>query len=576
LDVAQGVHVTAAPPETRQPLRILLIEQGDAPRALVAELLRAADSLSTVLVRAERLAEATQELLDHGASAVVLELGASAAVAVEAVAQLRAAAPQAPIVVLGELDEEQALGAIRAGAQDVLQRSQLTAAGLARALRFAVERQRAQAQLAHRALHDPLTGLPNRELFLDRLGVALDRSRRSGGRVAVLFLDVDNFKQVNDSLGHAAGDRLLAVLADRLRSMLRPMDTVARFGGDEFTLLFEDLASEREVVLVAERIARAAQLPIRLEEGEARVTVSIGIAVVDDPAVPPEAAIRDADAAMYRAKERGRSRFELFDEAAKLRATRRLELERELRRAVESDQLRLHYQPRFSLGERQGLIGFEALVRWEHPQRGLLAPGEFIPLAEEIGMASAVGELVAARALAQLASWRAHHPELTVSINLSPRQLEDAGLPAMLVAAAREAGLDPSALIVEIGERAFERNAELATRVSEALRQAGVRIAIDDYGTGAASLARLRRLPAEALKLHEGFLADLGSDPRGGAFVRALVGLAHSLGMSLIAEGVQTDAQLRALRAAGADAAQGTLLGRPLPAEAASALLAST
>jgi len=571
---SKGVHVTEAPPEMRQPLRILIVELSDGAPVLVSDLLRAVDSLGTVLVRTGRIAEATQELLDHGASAVLLELGSPPAPAEEAVAQLHAAAPQAPLVVLGELDEERALRAIRAGAQDVLRRSQLTPAQLARALRFAVERQRAQAQLAHRALHDPLTGLPNRELFLDRLGVALDRSRRSGGRVAVLFLDVDNFKQVNDSLGHAAGDRLLVVLADRLRSMLRPMDTVARFGGDEFTLLFEDLASEREVVLVAERISRSVQLPIHLEQSEARVTVSIGIAMVDDPGVPPEAAIRDADTAMYRAKERGRSRFELFDEAAKLRATRRLELERELRRAVEVGQLKLHYQPRFSLEEERRLIGFEALVRWEHPQRGLLLPSEFIPLAEEIGLARAVGELVAARALGQLARWRAQYPELSVSINLSPRQLEDTGLPAMLIAAARDAGLEPDALVVEIGEQALERNGELAARVAEALREAGVRIAIDDYGTGAVSLERLRRLPAEALKLHESFLSELGSPPGGTAFVRALVGLAHSLGMSLVAEGVETDEQLRALQAFGVDAAQGSRLGPPVPPEQAAELLA--
>ncbi len=342
--------------------------------------------------------------------------------------------------------------------------SDLNPSILRRSVLAAIERKRSESQLAHRALHDELTGLPNRALFLDRLGVALDRSRRTSASVAVLFLDVDNFKEVNDSLGHAAGDRVLASLAERLRAMLRPMDTVARFGGDEFTFLFEELASEREVVLIAERISRTTSAPIRLEDGEVTVTVSIGIAMVGDPNIPPETMIREADAAMYRAKELGRSRYELFDEASRTRAMERLELEAALRLAVERSELQVHYQPKVSLDAAPAVTGFEALVRWQHPDRGLLAPDQFLPLAEETGLMLPIGEFVLDQALRQLARWRALNPALTMSVNLSSRQLEDAGLVSDICRRAARTGYGP-ALGVPGGQR--NRN-HLATRARRA------------------------------------------------------------------------------------------------------------
>jgi diguanylate cyclase (GGDEF)-like protein len=560
--------------ETVEAVRVLLVE--DDPRAalLIGEMLRSTWTQGLMVTHAERLSDATQELLDRDATCVLLDLSVAGGDALGPVEQIRTASPSVPIVVLADrADEDTALQVIRAGAQDYLVKSELYPALLHRSVRYAIERKRSEGQLAHMALHDPLTGLPNRALFLDRLSVALDRSRRTDAAIGVLFLDVDNFKQINDTLGHAAGDEVLRGLAQRLRAMLRPMDTMARFGGDEFTFLFEDLGNEREVVLIAERISRVAGEPIQLDDSEAGVTVSIGIAMVGDPSMPPETVIREADAAMYRAKELGRDRYELFDEASRHRAMERLELEAALRHAVDRAELRVHYQPKFALDRGPSVIGFEALVRWEHPERGLIAPAEFIPLAEETGMIVAIGEYVLAEALAQVVRWRRFEPEITVSVNLSARQLEDPGLAPMLARALRTARCDPSALYLEVSETSVTHNPEAAFRALEALKAVGVRIAIDDYGTGSSSLTSLRRLPVDALKIHESFVTGLDGDPGDASIVGAVVELGHALGLRVVAEGVETDHQLAELRSLGCDGAQGFLLGRPVDYEEAGALL---
>jgi len=569
-----GLPLADDPHGSSDAARVLLVEDDARAAFLIGAMLRSVWAEGLVLSHTERLTDATQELLERGATCVLLDLSITGSDGLSAVDQVRTAAPNVPIVVLADrADEELAVLAIRAGAQDYLIRSELTASLLGRALRYAIERKHSEVQLAQLALHDPLTRLPNRALFLDRLGVALDRSRRTGGSVAVLFLDVDNFKQINDTLGHSAGDRLLIELGDRLRGMLRPMDTVARFGGDEFTFLFEDLASEREVVLIAERISRTARVPIMLDDGEATVTVSIGIAMVGDPAIPAETVIREADVAMYRAKELGRSRYELFDEASRHRAMQRIELEAALRHAVERGELRVHYQPKFSLNGHRGAIGFEALVRWEHPERGLIAPAEFIPLAEETGIVLPIGEFVFNEALHQLARWQQSKPELTVSVNLSLRQLQDAGLVAMLGSAINAAGVDPAAVCLEVSESSVAQNGDVATRAFKGLKTTGVRIAIDDYGTGSSSLTNLKRLPIDLLKIHESFVSMLDQDGEDASIVGAVVELGHALGLSVVAEGVETDSQLAELRSLGCDGAQGFLFGQPVTEAEAEAMV---
>jgi diguanylate cyclase (GGDEF)-like protein len=556
------------------PTRVLLVEDDPREATLIREMLRSMWAEGLVFSHVERLADATRELLDHGASCVLLDLSLPDADGLVALEHIHTSAPDAPIVVLaGDGDEELAVRAVQRGAQDCLLKPEIHPVGLRRAVKLAIERKRSELQLAHQALHDPLTELPNRALFMDRLGVALDRSRRTSASIAVLFLDVDNFKTINDSLGHAAGDQLLVGLAHRLRAMLRPMDTVARFGGDEFTFLFEDLESEREVVLIAERVSRTAGLPILLDDRETALTVSIGIAMVTDPSVPPETVIRESDAAMYRAKELGRSRYELFDEASRQRASERLEMETALKHAVERSELRVLYQPKVALGTRSDVIGFEALVRWEHPERGLISPSEFIPLAEETGLVLAIGEYVLTEALRQVKRWRITNPNVTIAVNLSFRQLQDTGLVSMLNGALRASRVEPGALCLEVTESAVTHNPELAGRMIEALKGIGVRLAIDDFGTGYSSLATLKQLPIDTLKIDQSFVHSLDSDPDEAQLVGAVIDLAHALGLSVIAEGVETDAQLARLRELGCDGAQGFLFGRPLPAHEAEALL---
>jgi diguanylate cyclase (GGDEF)-like protein len=552
----------------------LLIEDDLRAATVLREMLRTSWRGELVLTQVERLAAGSKELRDHGASCVLLDLTLPDGSGIAALDQIRATAPDVPIVALSDADDDElALEVLRHGAQDHLVKPHTDSVTLCRTVARAIERQSHEAGLAHRALHDSLTGLPNRALLMDRLAVALDRSRRTQTPVAVMFLDVDGFKQINDTHGHGAGDRVLIGLAERLRAMLRPMDSVARFGGDEFALLFEDVSSEREVVLIAERITHAARLPLSLDHGDVTITVSIGIAIVTDPAIHPETLILEADAAMYRAKERGPSHYELFDENSRRRAIERIELEAALRQAVERHELRVHYQPRIALEGEPRVTGFEALVRWEHPERGLIGPREFMPLAEETGLVIQIGEYVLDEALHQLGRWHATRPEVSISVNLSPRQLEDTGLVSMLARAIRSTDSDPRSLYLEVSESACSANPDASLRMLEAVKALGVRLAIDDYGTGSSSLSNLRRLPVDVLKIHESFVSRLGSDA-GGSIVGAVVELAHALGLGAVAEGVETTAQLERLRRLGCDGAQGFLLGRPVPDTEAAAMLA--
>jgi diguanylate cyclase (GGDEF)-like protein len=572
------------------PVRILLLSSDHRTARLIDDLLHATWSRTQLLTHPGWDAAAAQALLDHPGCCVLLDLdlepggagttgsagfdrrGADSALL--ALEYVRMSAPEAPIVVLGtDPDERLALRAVRGGAQDALLKSELEPALLRRTLTHAIERKRAEAALAHQALHDPLTNLPNRALFLDRLGVALERARRSGAQLAVLFLDFDNFKQINDSRGHAAGDRLLTTLGQRLSGLLRPMDTVARFGGDEFTFLFEDLTSEREVVLIADRICQAASLPIMVDSTELTVTVSIGIAMVADPSVAPETVIREADAAMYRAKDRGRSRYELFDEDSRRRALERIELEAAIRHAVQRRELRVHYQPNLGLHDLCEVVGVEALVRWQHPGRGLIAARDFIPLANDTGLVIPIGQFVLEQALAGLARWRVRKPKMSLSLNISLRQLRDPSLPAVLGDAIRAGDLDPGAICLEIAESAVADDPDAAIRALEGLKATGVRIALDDFGAGASSLSRLRELPIDALKIHETFIGPLGGSAAAASLVGALVELGHALGLVVVAEGVETAAQLEALRALGCDTAQGYAVGHPVSEEQLEALL---
>jgi diguanylate cyclase (GGDEF)-like protein/PAS domain S-box-containing protein len=425
-----------------------------------------------------------------------------------------------------------------------------------------------EERLRHQALHDPLTGLPNRSLFADRLAHALDASRRRDRDVAVLFMDLDEFKTVNDSLGHEVGDLLLVEVAERLRGCLRPEDTLARFGGDEFVVVLEDVGAADEAVRVAERIADGFRSPFWLDGRELYARVSIGIALGENRTKTSEDLLRDADTAMYRAKEEGEG-FRVFDPPMHERVARRLDLENGLRRAVERGEFVLHYQPVFDFGD-QGVWGTEALLRWNHPEKGLLSPSEFVAVAEATGLIVSVGGWALEEACRRTKEWQDAYPRtptLGLIVNLSAKQLCHPGCEETIRAALERSGLPPHSLSLDVTETAFIDVLESNRSALERIQALGVGISIDDFGMGYSSLSYLKRLPADALKIDRSFLRGFGEDAKDTALVRMVIEVGHTLGMRVIAEGVEGWAQAALLAETGCDMAQGYHFSGPLPPE---------
>ena len=433
-------------------------------------------------------------------------------------------------------------------------------------------RKQAEKRLQHDAMHDALTGLPNRLLFLDRLDQAIRRAQRATPptAAAVLFLDLDRFKLVNDSLGHQAGDRLLVAVARRLESAVRPPDTVARLGGDEFTVLLDGVSDAHEASLVAERVHQTLRAPFLIAERELFVDASIGIALADADAAP-ETVLRDADVAMYRAKADGKGRQAVFDARMHQQVMRRLDMEADLRRAIEDETIEVAYQPIVQAATGR-IAGFEALCRWPDGSGGFVEPSEFVPIAEETGLIVPLGRWVLQRATTQLAAWRKTSPGagLTVGVNVSHRELADPGFTLALGTALKDSRLDPRALRLEVSEHAL---AYALRPLAQALERCGVRSHLDDFGTGASSLRLLHGFPGDAVKIHRGLVAAMGREPGAFEIVKALVGLAHSLGLEVVAEGVETATQLEHLRLLGCEFAQGFYVSAPLRPQDATALL---
>jgi diguanylate cyclase (GGDEF)-like protein len=432
---------------------------------------------------------------------------------------------------------------------------------------LAVQLESQRSELHDRAFFDPLTRLPNRALFLDRLDHALSRTSRRGARLAVLFLDLDNFKVINDSLGHQAGDELLAAVAQRLRHSTRAEDTVARLGGDEFTILVEDLDGADEAIAMTERIGARMQAPFSFGGHEVVVSCSIGIALSTPDHTTAGEMLREADLAMYRAESSGKAGYAMFDRSMSVKATERLELEVELRRALEHDELRVYYQPIVTL-ESGRVLEVEALVRWLHPTHGVIPPARFIPIAEETGLIVPLGAWVLREACRQVSVWQrelAADPPMLLSVNLSARQFVDSALVQQVSEALSEAELPASCLKLELTESMLLGNGPSIIARLEELRALGVRLAIDDFGTGYSSLAYLKRFPVDIIKIDRSFIDGLGRDPENAAIVRNIVSLAQTLGLAVTGEGIETDDQRAQLQALGCEQGQGYYFARPLP-----------
>jgi diguanylate cyclase (GGDEF)-like protein len=448
---------------------------------------------------------------------------------------------------------------------------------IANVLANAIERRRAEERNQHEALHDPLTGLPNRNLFLDRLQHALSVAARRDSSLAVLFLDLDQFKLINDSLGHAAGDELLAAVAPRLEQALRPGDTVARFGGDEFAVLAEDIGNEWAATRIAERIAEALTRPFILRDREHFVSASIGISIADGSETP-DALIRDADSALYRAKDRGRGGYEIFDEVMRSRVIEHVQTENDLRRAIQRQELELHYQPVVRL--RDGtVVSMEALLRWNHPERGLIGPPAFIPVAEESHLIVPIGRWVIEEACRQVARWQQFHPDrapVAVAVNLSARQLADPDLVPHIEGSIKASKIEPSTLWLELTETILFDETTLVERTLASLQGLGVRLVLDDFGVGFSSLGYLRRLPLSMIKLDRSFVENIAASANDAAIVRAVSEMARVMSVGVVAEGIETEDQLRIASGLGCDFAQGFYFSEPVPDPHVERLLSGT
>ncbi len=541
------------------PFVLLLVAPDEADRRLIGGLLPE-DRAEVHWVTTAQSAYAAAAEHPHDAVLVDTSIGGEAVLR-----QILEEDPRAQIVLLGDPGGADAVRQARLiGAMDHLPKTGLDAHTLERAVRYAADHRRSVERLRHGALHDALTGLPNRTLFLDRLEQSLRRARRRGTErgAAVLFLDLDRFKLVNDSLGHAVGDELLQAVAERLDGAIRPGDTVARLGGDEFTVLLEDVGDAREAAVVAERVLATLHDPFAVAGRELHISGSIGIALAA-PDADPEELIRDADVAMYRAKSQGKAGHAVFDAQMHRHVLARLDLETDLRRAIEARALQVRYQPIYRTGSTE-IAAFEALCRWE-----VADPVEFVTMAEETGLIVPLGHFVLEEAARSAAEWG-----VPVAVNVSARQLADPAFASGVKQALVRSGARPGNLVLEVTESAMTHDPESALRTLIMLQDdLGIRTHLDDFGTGASSLRFLHRFPGHALKVDRSLVIGMLTDPGSMEIVKAVVGLAHNLGMEVVGEGVETAEHLEALEALGCELVQGFHLSSPLPAEAAAHLL---
>jgi diguanylate cyclase (GGDEF)-like protein len=551
---------------------VLLVEDNPGDAHLLREMFNEQDWRSTELMRVECMSAAEAYLAEHVVDIILLDLGLPDARGLEAIRRAHAAAPGVPLVVLTGLEDESlAVQALQLGAQDYLMKGQIEARGLLRALRYAVERKTMERaalsmsrQMAHSAEHDFLTGLPNRMLLNDRVGQAIALAKRHMKKVAVLFLDLDGFKHINDSLGHPTGDKLLQSVAKRLVDCIRGSDSVSRQGGDEFVVLLLDLEQAEDAAVTARRMLEAVAQPHSIDHHDLHVTASIGVSIYPDDGLDADTLIKNADTAMYQAKENGRRSFQFFKPAMNVRAVERQFIEEGLQRALERREFVLHYQPKVNL-TTGAITGAEALLRWTHPTRGPVSPVDFIPVAEDCGLILPIGAWVVREACAQARAWMdAGLPVTSMAVNVSAMEFRNKNFLNGLFAILAETGLDPRSLELELTESVLMKHAASAATILQTLRKRGIQAAVDDFGTGYSSLSYLQKFPVDAVKIDQSFVRQISTTGDDTTIVKAVIGMARNLKLRVIAEGVETLEELAFLRAYRCDEAQGYYFSRPV------------
>jgi len=557
-------------------ITVLLVEDDKADARLLRALLSDARGAPVTVAQVERLADAVASLQDRATDVILLDLSLPDANGLDGLRRLRAVAPRVPIVVMGGLEDERlAHTCVQEGALDYLLKGQMESDALDRALRYAIEHQRAADHIDRLTYRDTLTGLPNRLLLRDRLTHALDRARRQGQAVAVLFLDIDGFKRVNTTLGHEYGDILLHEVGRRLVASMRESDTVARVDGDEFAIILPDITREYDIPAVARQLLDLLSAPFALRGHDVHVTASVGISLYPSGGHDVDSLLKNADMALYRAKEAGTNRYEFFTEDMTRRAYERFTLEHDLRDTIARGALTLHYQPVVTL--RTGSVcRVETLVRWPHPRFGLVFPDSFIPIAEQTGAIAALTEWVLNTALAQSGTWKGSltraavvEADLGLSVNLAARTLYDPDLPKIVARLLERHTATPAGLTLEVKESAVMADAPRARDVLARLAALGVRIALDDFGAGHSSLSLLKHLPVHEIKIDRALTRDLSADinnAKDAAIVCSIIGMARALDLEVVAEGVEDQGAYTFLHSVGCDAAQGYHVSRPLPA----------
>ncbi len=558
-------------------LTVLLVEDNPGDQRLVKEILDECGHDEFRLFVADQISTAAPLLVAEKVDIVLLDLILPDSQGLDSLIKMRALAPEVPVVVLSQVEDETlAVKAVRSGAQDFLLKAHISGPLLLRSLRYALERRQLEEQLYHMAHHDALTGLPNRKLFYDQLSRAIAQARRHQRSLALMLIDLNGFKQINDTFGHQVGDELLKQVAARLASCVRASDCVARLGGDEFVLYVADLSEADHASVVAQKLIEALRPPFAISGREFASHASIGIAQHPQDGDDLEALIKAADSAMYAAKDMGReiSRFRFYSRDADAAAAGRLELESALRRAFDLGEYVVNYQPQIDLHSKQ-VVGVEALLRW---RRGddLLLPADFMSVMEESGLIVSVGEWVLATACRQAMEWRAAGlPPMKMAVNLSSRQFRDPLLADRVTRALRESGLEPGLLELEISEDSLRDDEELAVSVLVRLNDVGVHLALDNYHAGSPSLRDLKRFPIHTIKLDRSIVYDMAENPEDAAIVEAVISVAHVFKMKGIAGGVETLRQVELLRQHACDDAQGYVFSRPMASDAVREFLLS-